>query len=395
MKKTCLIITLVLLVFGRPAYAQNESDTIVYLLTCNPGTEMYSMYGHSALRIVDGYSETDMVYDWGVFDANTPNFVWKFAKGRLNYTLQSSTVNNFLQTYSYEERGVISQRINLNPEDIRKLLELIEENLKPENVSYRYNFFYDNCATRIRDILEKATDGKIHYPSGIDTDMRTFRDMTKEYQKPYLWLNFGINLMLGLPCDKKVSFVEKMFLPFELQQCLSKTVIHTDGRIVPLLQNPEIMIDYNMPAVKSKTLLSPEIVIALFFILIIISMPVIRKNTYINSVDIFIFSVFSILAGLMLFFNFFTDHQATRMNLNAVWLNPFIILCLISLLTNKAGVIWFRFVFFISVLFLVVLIIVPQEFSRAAVPACFILAFRSSARSAFEWNPFSINNEKN
>jgi hypothetical protein len=392
MKKTCLIITLVLLVFGRPAYAQ--SDTMVYLLTCNSGTEIHSMYGHSALRIVDNYSGTDMVYDWGVFDSNTPNFAWKFAKGRLNYMLQSSTVNNFLQTYSDEERGVTSQRINLNPEDVRKLLELIEENLNPENVSYIYSFFYDNCATRIRDILEKATDGKIHYPSGIDTDTRTFRDMTEEYQKPYLWFNLGINLMLGLPCDKQVSFREKMFLPLELQQCLSKTVIHTEGRIVPLLQNPEIVLDYNMPAAKSRTLLSPEIIIALFFVLILISMPFIRKNTYIKSIDIFIFSVFSILAGLMLFFNFFTDHQITRMNLNTIWLNPLIILCLISLLTNKTGVIWFRLVFCISVLFLVILIIMPQEFGRAAVPACFILVFRSSARSAFEGNPFNIDNGK-
>ena len=395
MKKTYLIITLAFLVFRQSVCAQTENDTIVYLITCKPGTELHSIYGHSALRVVDRYSGTDMVYSWGVFDFNTPNFAWKFIGGRLNYMLDSEDMNNFLRIYFYEERGVISQRINLNPEDVRKLLELIEENLKPENINYRYDFFYDNCATRIRDILEKAADGKIHYPPEIENiNPQTFRKMIGEYQKSYQWLNFGINLALGLPSDKKASFREKMFLPLELQQCLSKTVIHTNGRIVPLLQNPERMLDYDMPVVKSTILLSPEVIIALIFILMIIFVPLIRRNVYLNSFDILIFFIFSILAGFMFYFNLLTVHQSTKMNLNIIWLNPFIILCLISLVTNKAGVIWFRLVFYTSVLFLLVSIILPQEFSRALVPMCLILAFRSSARSAFEWNPFTIDERK-
>ena len=301
-------------------------------------------------------------------------------------------MNNFLRIYYYEERGVISQRINLAPQDVRKLLELIEENLKPENVKYRYDFFYDNCATRIRDILEKATSGKIHYPPDIvGSNTQTLRDMIEEYQKPYMWLNFGIKLALGLPCDKKASFREKMFLPFELHKCLSETVIFTDGRMVPLLQNPETIIDYNMPVVKSTLIFAPEVIFMLFFILLVIFIPFIRKKIYLNYIDIFIFFVFSVLAGFMLFFNFFTDHQQTKMNFNILWLNPFIILCLILLIFNKAGVIWFRLVFYISILFLLVSVILPQEFSRAIVPMCFILAFRSSARSAFSWNPFTVN----
>ena len=381
------------MVFAQSVCAQNENDTIVYLLTCKPGTEKYSMYGHSALRVIDNYSGTDMVYNWGVFDCDTPNFAWKFIKGQLNYMLDKCTMNDFLETYSSEKRGVISQRINLNPEDVRKLLELIKENLKPENASYSYDFFFDNCATRIRDILEKAADGKIHHPAGVDSDERTFRYMIGEYQKPYLWLNFGTNIALGMKCDKKASFRERMFLPLEMQQCLSKTVIYTNGRVVPLLQNPETIINYDMPAVKSATLLAPEIIIALVFILMIISIPLVRKNAYLKSIDVFIFFVFSVLAVFMLFFNFFADYQATKINLNIIWLNPLIILCLVSLLTSKAGVIWFRLVFYVSILFLVVSMILPQEFSKAVVPMCLILAFRSSARSAFEWNPFTIYEE--
>ena len=393
MKKIYLITTLALLFFCRPACAQNGNDTIVYLLTCNPGTEIHTIYGHSALRIVDNYSGSDMVYHWGVFDFSTPNFAWKFAKGRLDYMVGGWTINGFLLAYFYEEIGVKSQRINLEPESVRKLLELIKENLKPENVKYKYDFFYDNCATRIRDILEKATDGKIEYPYDVTPDALTLRDMINEYQKPYLWLNFGINLAVGSPSDKKASFRERMFLPLELQKCLSETMIFTDGRIVPLLQNPTTLLDYDMPVVKSSKLFAPETILALFLILLIVFIPFIRKKALINSVDIFIFFVFSVLACFMLFFNFFTDHQATKMNLNIIWLNPFIIFCLISLIINKSSAIWFRLVFYLSILFMVTSLILPQDFAAAVIPACLILALRSSARSAFAWNPFTINDK--
>jgi hypothetical protein len=334
------------------------------------------------------------VYNWGVFDFSTPNFEWKFAKGRLNYILDCGSTNNFLRKSVYDEQGVISQKVNLEPQHVRKLLELIDENLKPENVQYRYDFFYDNCATRIRDLLEKATDGKIHYPPDVTiSDTRTLRYMIGEYQKPYHWLDFGINLALGLPSDKKASFRERMFLPFELQKCLSASSISTDGRMIPLLQNPETIVNFAMPVVKSTTIFVPEVVIALFLILLFIFIPFIRKKVILNSIDIFIFFVFSILAGFMLFFNFFTDHHATKMNLNIRGLNPFIIFCLISLAFNKAGVIWFRLVFYISVLFLATYIILPQYFSNAVIPMCLIMVFRSSARSAFSWNPFNINDK--
>lgn len=395
MKKTYIILTLLLSVFIQPAYSQNNGDTAVYLLTCNPTSlHLHSIYGHSALRIVDNHAGTDTVYDWGAFDSETSNLAWKFATGRLDYTLQSRTATDFLQACADEERRVTSQRINLNPDDVQRLLSLIEENLKPENAGYRYNAFYDNCATRIRDILEKATNGKIHYPSAIDIDTRSFRDMVSEYQKQYLWLNFGINLALGLPANKKVSFRDKMFLPFELQQCLTTTVIQTEGRLVPLLQNPETVIKADTPAVQSQKLLSPENIIAIFLVLMTVTMPFIRRNKYIRAIDISVFSLFSLLACAMLFCNFFTNHQLTTMNINIIWLNPIIILCLVSLLMNKGGAIWFRVVFSVSALFLFVLIIIPHEFPRAALPLCFILALRSSARSAFDWNPINVDNDK-
>ena len=154
-----LIFLLLFILTGSVVRSQESRQAELYLLTCGPGTETYSVYGHSALRIVIPSSNTDIVYNWGVFDFATPNFVWKFAKGRLNYSLGAYSYERFLRDYLLEERWVVSQRLNLDSAAIASIFRLIEENLKPENISYRYDFYYDNVPKGPR-IIEKAT-GKI------------------------------------------------------------------------------------------------------------------------------------------------------------------------------------------------------------------------------------------
>ena len=144
--------------------SQPENDTVSYLITCGPGTDTYSIYGHSAIRIFIPEKKSDIVYNWGVFEFDTPNFAWKFAKGRLEYFLDTESFQQFLKGYVYEKRYVHSQKMNLNHDETAKLVSLIAENLKPENVKYRYDFFYDDCSTRIRDLIEKTVGTKLIYP---------------------------------------------------------------------------------------------------------------------------------------------------------------------------------------------------------------------------------------
>ena len=164
MKRILILISSILLISLQSAHSQDKSDTTVYLITCGPGTETYSIYGHSALRIVIPEKNSDLIYNWGVFDFNTPNFAWKFAKGRLDYMFGVESLQRFLQTYLFEQRFVYSQKINLNADETRRLISLINENLKPENINYRYDFFYDDCSTRIRDLLEKSIGKLLLYP---------------------------------------------------------------------------------------------------------------------------------------------------------------------------------------------------------------------------------------
>jgi len=380
-----------LLLLAQSISAQDTPKAEVFLLTCGPGIETYSVYGHSALRILIPEKNSDLVYNWGVFDFNTPNFAWKFAKGRLNYSLGISTYDNFLRDYFLEKRWVVSQKLNLEPNEIERLFKLIAENLKPENITYRYDFFYDDCSTRIRDLIEKSVGDNLLWPPEEETkNMSTFRQLTGKYEEVFPWTKLGIDLLMGSPGDKKASFRDRMFLPVEMKDGLSELQIRRQGKTIPLLTNPVLVVDFDQPAYKKNLFTTPFFVFCVVLIMIVMLTGFFREKKSNSVIDITVFSIFSILALLMIFFNFFTDHQQMKWNLNILWLNPFIIMCLISLILNKEWQLWFRVVFFMAAGFLVSLVVLPQSINNAFVPLISILILRSSVRANFPWNPLSI-----
>ena len=391
MKKASFFLSVLLISGNLNLLSQLSPGPEVYLLTCAPGTATYSIYGHSALRIVIPEKNSDLVYNWGVFDFATPNFVWKFAKGRLEYMLGVYSFDRFLQEYFFEQRSVYQQKINLEPDEIQTLLALINENLKPENVKYRYDFFYDDCSTRIRDLLEKSLGEKLIYPPEIVKDIPTFREKVNQYQQPYPWLLFGVDLLLGSPADKKADLRDRMFLPIDLQEGLSDAVVNRNGKMIPLLQNPDFLIEFDPPFVKKSFITSPMFVLSLILILMILLSATIRAKTANKVIDLLVFSVFTLLAILLLFFNFFTDHQQTKWNLNMIWLSPFIILCLISLIFNKEWHGWFKLVFSLAIIAFLIQIFFPNAFNSAFIPLELMIVVRSSMRSGFGWNPLSVN----
>lgn len=351
--------------------------------------ETYSIYGHSALRIVIPEKKSDMVYNWGVFDFSTTNFAWKFAKGRLDYLLDVYPYNSFLKEYMSEKRSVYIQKINLEPGEIEKLFSLIAENLKPENIKYRYDFFYDDCCTRIRDLLEKSLGEKLLYSPAETKKLPTFRDKVGEYQQSFSWLDFGINLIMGIPADKKVSLRDQMFLPMDLQKGLSQATINRGNKMIPLLQNEETVFEFERPEIKQNILFSPPMVFCVILILITIFSAMCKGAGINKIVDILLFSLFSMLALMMIFFNFFTDHHQMKWNLNIIWLNPLLILCLVSLIFNKNWQVWFKWVFYLALIFLLPMIFFPGIFNNALIPLSLIIILRSSIRAGFEGNPFS------
>ncbi len=390
MRKLFLFLTIIILSASPKLHSQDTTDVELYLITCDPGTETYSHYGHSALRVVTPADNRDLVYNWGVFDFSTPNFAWKFAKGRLNYMLAVYPYKRFLKDYAYEQRSVYIQRINLENSEIEILLSLLAENLKPENIKYRYDFFYDDCSTRIRDLLEKSLGKSLVYVPIQTDDQPTFREKVGEYQKGYPWLDLGIDLIMGISADKKAYPRDQMFLPFDLQRELSEARVNRGEKMIPLLRNPKAAVKFPLPELNMKFYSSPLIILGIILILIIIFSAKFKGKTINNALDIILFSGYSILALLMIFFNFFTDHEQMKWNLNIIWLNPFLLLCLISLVMNKNWQIWFRVVFALCAVFFLPLFFLPRIFNNALIPIALILIFRSSIRAGFRWNPFSI-----
>jgi hypothetical protein len=390
MKKIILFLLILITTGYIRLFSQTEQDTSVYLITCGPGTETYSHYGHSALRVTIPERKSDLVYNWGVFDFSTPHFAYRFARGRLDYMLDKDTFKRFLQAYLYERRWVQVQKINLEPQEIKILMDLISENLKPENRKYRYDFFYDDCSTRIRDLLEKAIGRNLIYaPSGPDEKL-SFRFLTGKYQRPYTWLNFGIDLLMGTPSDKKASYRDMMFLPIEMQTELSEALINRNGKMIPLLSNPETILDFNTPLVKPNFFTTPVFIFTLFCVALIIFYSMVKNRRTIKTADIIIFAIYSSLVILMLFTNFITDHQQMKKNLSLLWLSPFVPVCLVAVILNKKWFVWFRIVFILCLISFVIQIAFPGMVNSAFVPVILILFLRSSARAGFSWNPLSV-----
>jgi len=391
MKKLIVIISAFLLCGQISIFSQADSSIDVYLLTCAPGTATYSIYGHSALRIVDNAAQTDLVYNWGVFDFGTPNFVWKFAKGRLDYMLGVYPFDRFIQEYFYEARAVYSQKVNLEQDEIAALRSLINENLRPENVSYRYDFFYDDCSTRIRDLFEKVLDRKLIYPPDETNNSPSFRAKIREYSGVYPWLKMGIDLLMGTPGDKTALFRDRMFLPDDLKSNLAQAVVSRDRRMEPLMQPVVTILDFDPPVYKHTFYTSPFFIFTLLFITVFLLSAFFRNKTAMNYIDIFIFFCYSILAIMMVFFNFFTDHLQMKMNLNIIWFNPLILVCLYCIIFSKSCSSWFRYVFFLSIVFLPLALITPGRINISFLPVILILSLRSAARADFSWNPISVN----
>jgi hypothetical protein len=387
MKRGLIILSILLSLSAQRISAQQGSDTLIYLLTCGPGTESYSVYGHSAIRIVYKELKRDWVFNWGVFDFNTPNFGWKFAQGNLEYMLAVEPMPGFLQSYFYEKRSVISQQLNLSKEEKNALLALIAENLKPQNIKYRYDFFFDNCSTRIRDLLEKAIGKKLLYLPDTDAKKPSFRSLVSQYQQTAPWLKFGIDLLLGRSVDRGAAYRDRMFLPNYLQSELSEAVISRDGKMIPLLANPEQLLESGLQIKKPFFLFTPAFVFTMLLVLVMFLSARYKGKKILFWLDTGILGVFSLLAILMIFFNFFSGHPQLRMNLNMIWINPLIIVCLVLLLMRKAGIIWYRLLFYLLIGFLAIHFLLPQTFNIANIPLLVILIARSSAHADFEWNP--------
>lgn len=336
-----LLLTFILLDISKIAignttnYAETPADSIrVSLLTCSPHYEIYSLYGHTAIRYEDKASKTDIVVNYGMFSFKKPFFVARFVLGLTDYEMGIQDFNDFCYEYQYFGSQVTQQEINLTPEEKGQLLKALQDNYANARV-YRYNYFYNNCTTKARDIILKSINGKIEYKNAIDKSV-SFRDLIHGCNANYSWASFGNDLLLGFKADMQTTREEQQFLPDNLMRDFGQAkIVSADGSARPLVKNTEIIVKGNDHAIAGKTKVTPQFVfITLLLLIAAIVVAEFKTKKRFLWVDISLLLA-SGLAGLILFVMLFSEHPTTSTNLQIFILCPLNLYWAIYIIKNK------------------------------------------------------------
>jgi Domain of unknown function (DUF4105) len=350
----------------------------ISLLTCTPGQELYSTFGHSALRVTDSLTGEDIIYNYGTFDFDDPGFYSKFIRGKLLYFVSVDRIENFVEAYKYEQRGITEQVLNLSCSEKQKLASALHENAKEENKYYKYDFVYDNCTTRLRDIVFKNANSSV-----ITKDIRprrgiTFRNLIHEYldKSHQYWSELGIDILMAKPTDKEISNSEAMFLPDYLLKGFDSTMI--DKKLL-VSQKEEILV----PTVESNkpALYSPFMIFTIVFLLVAGFSFVKASEGFFFVFDFILFFLTGAMGLLILFMWFGTDHQACRNNFNVAWAFPLHFI-MVFFIYRKWH--WLRYYFLTTTIILLILLIcwkwLPQQMNNALLPIIGLLILRSFMR---------------
>ena len=352
-----------------------SQNTEVSLITCGSGKDLYSTFGHSAIHISDRTTGIDRVYNYGTFDFDTPNFYLKFARGKLNYMLSVTTFERFMRSYQFEGRWVKRQILNLTDEEKVALYNFLENNALPENRDYKYDFFYDNCSTRPRDVLENILGDRLHYPENPTDSIQTFRNLIDLYLTDLKWSDLVIDLALGSPTDKVASWREKMFLPDYLMSHLDQATVDNGGVQEPLVVNTTLVLPENESLTKTDSSNINWIFWTLFAFCILTSFFINPK--FLRWFDIVFFMTVGILGIFIALLWFATDHTATKWNFNLIWALPTWIWGAILLIRKKPNSRFFKVHAIFMAALLLFWIAIPQDFHTVVVPIILALAARS------------------
>ena len=306
----------------------------VSLLTCSPHEEIYSLYGHTALRWHDMAKGEDIAFNWGVFDFKKPYFVGRFVFGLTDYELGAYPYPFFREEYKRCGSSITEQVLNLTPKEKMTLKQALVENLKPENKVYRYNYFYDNCSMRPRDLIERCIEGKVEYAPREDYQP-TYREMVHSCVRNHPWAAFGNDMLLGLKADLKTNQRQQEFLPENLMYDFDRATIYADGEYRPLVKERRIALPAGVQMIEEDFPLTP---MQCAWVLLVVSLGIAliewkQKNRF-KWWDALLMLTQG-LAGCVLFVMIFSQHPTTSLNLQLLLFNPLPLFFIPSALKGK------------------------------------------------------------
>ena len=340
MKKGLLyiVLTFILSVVNATVGAQsmtNPDRIQISLLTCSPGKEVWAQYGHTAIRYYDKESGEDLAINYGIFSLDQTYFIPRFVLGMTDYRMGVQPMDMFLAQYSYEGRGVVEQVLNLSAEDKEVIYKALQENMKPENVVYRYNYFFDNCTTRARDMLVNHLHGKVVYPPAEED--ATFRSMIHKWNNKYEWAQFGEDLLLGVNADRKTTKSEQQFLPENLRSDFDKA--RYNGK--PLVKETNVLLDAETEVAEPVFPLSPLSIALIFAVISLVMMLFSYRRQQVYWAWDLALMLTSGLMGIIFFVMIFSQHPCVSLNFILLFFNPVPLFFLYSTIKKKK-VIWWK-----------------------------------------------------
>ena len=366
-----------LLASQQQTVAQDSSRIRVSLLTCTPGEELYSIFGHSAIRIIDSNNVTDYVYNYGTFNFDDEGFYLKFVRGKLLYYVSLERADDFIYNYMASGRGITEQLLNLSAEEKITVQKALNENLKEENKYYKYDFFLDNCTTRLRDIITNNKNPKPVLPAVMPVNTR-FRQAIHAYldKGGQYWSKLGIDILLGAPTDKIMTAAEQEFLPDNLMSALDSS---KNVKIIASKTNL-----YEIGGQKNEdNLFTPMLCFSLLFLMIfLISLSKSKFSTiFLIGFDHVFFFIIGLLGILLILMWVATDHTMTKNNFNLIWALPTHTLASFFITSNKNyAKRYFLFTMILMIALLISWLLLPQEMNNSLLPIVLLIFYRSYAR---------------
>lgn len=381
MKKVVLVLLLLC------PFSELRSQTItltpqaeISIITCGPDQhELYAAFGHSAIRVYDPANRIDYAYNYGVFDFDQPNFYLNYTRGLLLFKLGVYAYPDFVNSYRYYNRWVTEQVLNLSPRQKQAVFDFLEWNALPENETYRYDYFYNNCANKVRDVFVQILGDSLHFDDSYITTTYTIRQLTDLCTVNFPWGDLGIDICLGLPMDKRASTYEYMFLPDYVMSSFDHATLSRNDTLVPAVKQ-KIPVFVNLPQEVDRAPVHPWTAFGAFLgVTVLLSLYDARRKKVSLWFDMLLFGLSGAVGCLLLVLWTATDHAAAARNFNLLWALPTNLVVLVAFVDRWKPRIrkYFLVVSVLSLLLLLGWKLVPQELNVFLLPLVAAMLLRA------------------
>jgi hypothetical protein len=378
-KKYLFLLFLITIYAPFKAQVNLSAYAEISIITAGPGTELYEAFGHSAIRIKDPVLNIDLIYNYGMFDFNQPNFYTNFAKGNMVYSLARYDFKYFLASYKRDKRWLKQQVLNLTQPEKQAYFIFLEKNALPQNRNYQYDPYFDNCATKLRDITKNILGNKVIFNDDNQEKNLTLRQLTNNEIYWNSWGTFGLNLIAGTKLDKKATLEEYMYLPDYIYSSFKNAIVYKKNQPKKLVKKEVTLLNFKEKQ-PNTSLLSPFLIFTILALLgIFITYKDFKDNKKSKWIDFTILFTTGLIGSLLIYLWFFSTHSTAPNNFNCLWaFAPNLIVAFLKLKQEQPKwlIHYFKALFLLLIFIPILWVLKIQEFPLAAIPLLILLFVR-------------------